>query len=399
VLAFSWISSLGTGLVANGIYFLTRAGYAFGDAENYALALAGGATYIAGALGAGPLLKFASERAGLSTRAVVGVILVAMAALCALPLAVAQRGGQTGHWPMWVMVCLYQPLTGVLWPVVERYLSGGRSGVGLRSALGRWNVTWSAALVVGLCLMGRFQSWPREALLGLGLMHLFSIPLLVPLGREPGEHLEDQHEPHPPVYGQLLAVFRILLPASYIVLTTLSPYLPTITSDLDVPLAWQPAVAATWTMGRVVTFFLLERWHGWQGRWWPAAAAVLALLGGFAAAMLSREIGPGLPGQIVLVAGLLAFGVGMSTIYTASLYYAMECERESVDAGSRHEALIGVGYTVGPACGLAAIGIAQQAAMGPRGPDFIKVGLVLAIALTLTGTAVARSARAARAGV
>jgi hypothetical protein len=331
VLAFSWVSSLGTGLVANGVYFLTRAGYGFGDSENYALAMASGAAYIVGALGTGWVLRVANERFGMSTRAVLGVVLVAMAALCALPMAVEPRRGEApSHWPIWVMVCLYQPLTGVLWPIMERYLSGGRSGVGLRAALGRWNVTWSSALVVGLCIMGPVKLWPRETLLGLGLAHLLSLPLLGPLGHEPGVHLEDQHQAHPPVYGQLLVVFRILLPASYIVLTTLSPYLPTITSDLKVPLAWQTAVAATWTMGRVVTFFLLERWHGWHGRWWPAAAAVIMLLGGFATAMLSREFGAGLPGQTVLVLGLLAFGVGMSTIYTASLYYAMECEREAV---------------------------------------------------------------------
>src|SRR5438105_1963166 len=58
------------------------------------------------------------------------------------------------HWPMWGLVVVYRPGRGILWPVGERYLSGGRSGAGLRRALGRWNITWSSALVVALWAMG-----------------------------------------------------------------------------------------------------------------------------------------------------------------------------------------------------------------------------------------------------
>src|SRR5439155_38040 len=53
VLVFSWISSVGTGLTANGIYFLTKHAYGFGVAENYLLGLAMGVAYIGGALGGG----------------------------------------------------------------------------------------------------------------------------------------------------------------------------------------------------------------------------------------------------------------------------------------------------------------------------------------------------------
>ena len=154
VLVFSWISSLGTGLTANGIYFLTKHAYGFKVGENYLLGLAMGVTYIAGALGARPLLR-AARRAGVSTRGTLAGLLVGLAALCFIPMVFApEPGGRPAHWPIWTLIVLYQPLCGALWPIIEGYLSGGRSGQDLRSSLGVWNITWCSALVVALWTEG-----------------------------------------------------------------------------------------------------------------------------------------------------------------------------------------------------------------------------------------------------
>jgi MFS family permease len=56
----------------------------------------------------------------------------------------------------------------------------------------------------------------------------------------------------------------------------------------------------------------------------------------------------------VVVLGLVCFGLGMAAIYCGAIYYAMEVGSAEVEAGGAHEALIGVGYTAGPLCGLAA---------------------------------------------
>jgi hypothetical protein len=60
-----------------------------------------------------------------------------------------------------------------------------------------------------------------------------------------------------------------------------------------------------------------------------------------------------------LVAGLGLFGIGMGTIYCSALYYAMSVGKAEVDAGGKHEALIGLGYGAGPICGLVAIAAAN----------------------------------------
>src|SRR5207249_9976892 len=124
---------------------------------------------------------------------------------------------------------------------------------------------------------------------------------------------------------------------------------------------------------------------------WPAAGAVVLLLGGFAAAVLAPRLREA--GVPVMVLGLAAFGAGMAAIYTGSLYYAMEVERADVEAGSTHEALIGVGYSGGPACGLLAL-LAVELGAAPAGSaDVVMLGTVGVIALTLSAGAGWRAAR------
>jgi hypothetical protein len=57
----------------------------------------------------------------------------------------------SGQWPAWVLVAVYSPLTGCVWPITEAYLSGGRRGETLCvGRLAMFNVTWSTALVVAI---------------------------------------------------------------------------------------------------------------------------------------------------------------------------------------------------------------------------------------------------------
>ena len=60
----------------------------------------------------------------------------------------------------------------------------------------------------------------------------------------------------------------------------------------------------------------------------------------------------------MLAAGLVVFGVGMGLTYYAALYYSLAVGHAEVDAGGTFEALIGVGYFVGPLLGIAAAAVA-----------------------------------------
>jgi hypothetical protein len=346
VFAFTFANSLGSGVVTNGIVYMAKNGYGFTDAQNAWLMVLLGVTYIAGALGTQPLVKVL-RRAGIRTRGVLIGVMVLAALLCAVPQSALWLGLGRAPWTVWLLVGVYSPLTGVLWPLVESYVSGGRSGLTLRAVTSRWNVCWSSAVVAATFGISSFvQSQPAITILLLGLVHLACLGPLALLAPDPAPHLPEEHEPHPPVYAKLLVTFRLLLPMSYIVSSALGPYLPrAMAADaLNVPVERQAMVGASWLVARVLIFLVLNRWHGWHGRWYPAVLGGLLLVGGFGAAVFAKPAGS----VALLIAGLAMLGTGMAVVYSGALYYALEVGQSEVEAGGKHEALIGTGYTVGP---------------------------------------------------
>jgi hypothetical protein len=394
VFVATFINSLGTGVVTNGIFFLTSGAYDFTRTQNYLLGVVLGLTYIAGALATGPCIARLRRR-GISSRSLLVAVCIALAFLCLIPWS-ARRAGILESWPIWTLVVLYSPLTGVLWPIVEGYLSDGKSGAPLRAVMGRWNVVWSGAVVLSYWFMSPLiERHATETILTLGLLHLASGYLMLKtFAREPGEHPLEAREPHPPIYSHLLITLRILLPVAYVVSSTLGPFLPDALSDLGVAAPVQALVASLWLVPRVITFLVMERWHGWHGRWWVPVVAASLLVGGFTLAVLAPLGGRlGLSNPVCLAAlmtGLVCLGTGMASIYTGALYYAMEVGDAEIDSGGHHEALIGLGYAAGPLCGIlpslaVARGIIPADTFQP-----IVLGAVFLILLAATGAALRR---------
>jgi len=395
---FTFVNSLGTGIVTNGIFFLTRQSYAFAEWKNYLLAVLLGLTYVVGALAAGPAVAWLRRRfPGLSTRTVLLGTMVLMAAPCTLPTVGAwlDGAGPRSEWPAWALILLYSPLAGVLWPLVESYISGGRRGADLRGTIGWWNVVWSSALV--LVFWGVAPLVERHALLAvllLGGAHMGATVFLAAFAREPAPHAETSHEPHPPVYGRLLVAFRLLLPMSYVVSSALGPYLPGAMDRMGVAAGWQTVVASAWLLPRVMMFIALRLWSGWHGRWGLAVVGGVALLAGFAVCVLANRVASGDAAVGVLLGGLALFGLGMAMIYTGAIYYAMEVGQAEVAAGGKHEALIGAGYTVGPVCGLAASVAVEGGVLEPDRFEPLVLGAVGLISIVLAGMVARRVAGA-----
>ncbi len=364
IMVLTAAKSFGTGVVTNGVFFLARHEYGFSDARNFALGLLLGVMYIAGAIAVGPALQAAARRfAWLTTRAVLVVVAFTLAALCLLP----QSGGE---WTLWLFVAVYSPVTGTLWPIVESYLAGGRTDAQLRRVIGVFNVVWASAIAIAYLGMGPLLEHHTLTIVrALGALHALAAIALLWFHREPGKHIETVHAVDPAM-RRALRTFRRLLPMSYLVLSAWSPYAPAATALVGIPVAWSTAVAGAWQFSRVIVFGVLGWWHGWHG-WRPLAPVGVGLLIlGFLIAV-TAPIAPDwihpLSGAVRLVGGLSAFGVGLALIYTAALYYALEAGAAGVEAGASHEALIGVGYAGGPACGLAAAGMAggSELAVGP----------------------------------
>ncbi len=353
VLLITFLGSIGTGVITNGVFFLTKSGFGFSDLENYWLALALGVTYILAAR----LSHAAVERLhrlGVSTRAVLAWTLVLMGGVSVLPL-IASQIGPTASWLVWAMVVAYSPLTGVLWPVVESFLSGARQGEELRRAAGIWNATWSGAIIVSYYGMsGLVERWPAVIVLALGVMHLLTVVVVMKLPREPGAHAPEHHEPHPPIYATLLTAFRTLLPTGYIMLSAMSPYLPGAMERMGVGPARAVQLAASWLVARAITFWIMGRARSWHGQWWPAIVGATLVFTGFGVTVVTPGFLSGTSGVAIQVGGLVVFGVGMAIVYSGAVYYALEVGRAEVEAGGTHESLVGVGYTIGPLCPLVA---------------------------------------------
>ncbi len=383
VMLFTFANSIGTGLVTSGIFFITKVGYQFSQLENYLLGLVLGVTYIAGALGAKPALN-AARRVfpGLTSRRVLAGLMIVLTLLCALPFIMKSitppvAGERPPVWPIWVMVTIYSPLTGVLWPLVESYLSGPRSGQALRTALGWWNVVWSSALVVAY--IGAAPLLKEQAALSvllLGMVHIAAAGLLVVFRREPLHESDAPREDHPDAYAKLLITFRWLLPLSYLVSSTLNPFLPSALETLRVDTQWQTIVASAWLLPRCIAFWAYRQFPGWHGRWWMPACGCAGLLVGFAATVLAPQIADRTAGLATLIAGLSVFGCGMATIYAGAIYYALEVGHAEVEAGGMHEALIGVGYTVGPGLGAIAAWAVSEGELKPSGFQPLVLGTV-----------------------
>ncbi len=410
VLALTFVNSLGTGAVTNGVFFIARQSQGFDRDQNFLLGALLGLTYTAAALGVGPLLtrmidrRASASRAALTHRSVLTLVTIVLGLLCFLPWLAIDVLSQTNRapWAIWVFTLTYSPLTGALWPIIESYLAGGRRGQPLRRAVGRFNLCWASAIPVAYWGMAPFlKNDPLLALNALGVFHLISLGLIWRLSPKPARHLDDTHEPTPPVYRPLLSLCRVLLPTSYLVFSVWTPYQPTALSQLGVAVVWHTPIAATWHIARVAVFLLLERLAGWHGRWWLPIAGAIALVAGLIGSIIAPTLGPGGFGLSVLIAALVLFGSGMGAIYAAALYYAMAVGDAEVDAGGKHEALIGVGYTLGPALGLA-VGLTTQTSWFPLEDGFTPtlLGSVVVVCLVIglwTAWWVPRTSRAHRA--
>ena len=199
----------------------------------------------------------------------------------------------------------------------------------------------------------------------------------------------------------------MLLPTGYLISSALAPYLSGLMPRLGVPAAWSTIVVSAWLLPRVIGFYVLDRASAWHGKWWPAILGAACLVVGFACCTVtgmifgSHENGGDVataavqPAAVALLCvGLAFFGVGMSIVYSGAIYYALEVGKAEVDAGGTHEALIGVGYTVGPLCGLAAWGLVQKGVMQESAFDPLVLAAVGVVTLVVVAVMVKRVASA-----
>ncbi len=373
--AATWIDNLGASTALMGVYFVAKRAYDFAPASLFLLGLVQGATYILAALAAGPLTRrLAGAGRPISTRTLLVMLHVMLACVCAVP------GFYRSPIAMWIVVGVFSPLSGVLWPMIESFLSAGRTGDDLRRSSGVFNLSWASCQVATFWTIAPFMKETDTALWAIpvmGLSHIAAIPFILLLRPEPAPHGEGAHAhtaEEAADYRRLLHAHRLLLVMSYLVYSALNPLLPTILNDrLRVAAEWATPMTSSWMISRVGMFWLMGAWGGWHGRRATLAWPPVLLLAGLSMSLLA-------PTTAVLIVGLCFFGLGMGAIYSAAFYYAMEVGSAGVDAGGKHEAFIGVGYTIGPLIGTAAGGVIASGVAAPGDRAWLTLACVLAAA-------------------
>jgi hypothetical protein len=362
VLAVTFTGSLSGGVFWAAIFFLTANHYGFSPEGNLVLAGAMGAVYALGAATAGRLVR---RVAASSPRALLMAALACWTVAALAPLLAPHTEAV-----IWGGALLGAAASAVTWPIVESYLGAGRHGAQMRAAIGWFNVTWTPATALALLLMpvvGHFS--PLGTLVLSAVASAVALAAAFALPVRPGAHeaaVADAAVGRE--YRPLLRSASWLLPTSYVLCAVMAPLLPHRLAEVGGGTSGG-LVAALWMIARFFTLIVMWRTGFWHGRWGTLVLAACALAAGLATILLA-------PTVTVVAAGLVVFGVGMGLTYYAALYYALAVGRAEVDAGGTFEALIGVGYFVGPLLGIAA------AAVAPAHPGAATVTLVWLAAAT-----------------
>jgi hypothetical protein len=350
------------GVFWTGIFFVTLRHYAFSESKNLLLALGMGASYALVAYRASAIYALVAA----PPRRVLGLSFVGWGVAAALPVALPDA-----EWPLWIGAFAGAGVSGLVWPVVESYLAARRHGAELRRSLGWFNVSWTLATAVPLLVMPLLtRAHLLAPLLLCGVMNLLAVFSLAMLPSEPpASEPEAAESAVGAEYPLLLRAAGILLPLSYLMSSTLAPVLPHRFAELGPGVVPASVLAATWMVARFATLGTMARLSFWHGRWGALLAAGAALTGGLVVVLLSSS-------TVGVVLGLALFGTGMGLTYGATLYYSLTVGHGAVDAGGGFEALVGLGYVMGPLVGLAG----QSVASGTRA-GFVTVVLTLGCAL------------------
>jgi hypothetical protein len=359
VLALTFFCSIATGVFWHAVSFIAKHRYGFDQTRNLTMYAMMGATYIVFAYKAGAVTRML--RQVMTPRTMVVCLLVVQALACIGPVAFA------GEWTIWLAFGVSTVCLALIWPLIESYIGAGRHGPAMRSSVGWFNMIWMPAVALPLLLMPplleRHGEWVLAAQAAVYLAAIVPLWWFAP---RPGFHDPETATQHVPAeYRLLLRCARVLLPVSYVLMAAIAPILPyrfEAIRDHQAALEQAPMsveaetpVAATWMVVRFLAVVVMWRLGFWHGRWGTLLLATIAMTIGFALVVLAMSIP-------VMMTGFAIFGAGLGMVYYAALYYALAVGHAEVDAGGTHEALIGIGYTVGPLAGLAgtAIGSTQE---------------------------------------
>jgi MFS family permease len=386
--------TVGGTLMSVGIFFYMKFRFGWGMPQNFMLAAAQGLVYVPAALLAGRVTGLFGQR-----RALIGIYTV-LAALTVVACTTA-ASGRAGSAGMVVAALLsYTFLIGLTWPVLESLVATGGPATAMARRVSLYNVIWPAGGAAAIAIEGTIlQHWIAGLFLIPGILHVCSVIALL-LWREPPEAATaPAHvEPEPELLRKrklALWLSRTALPATYTVIYGLMPMMPSLPAMKNLPTSLQTVVGAVWLMTRWLAFLILALGSWWHTRprvlLWAAVTMLVAFFG-----MTLRPTAGASPTTdlVSLIAWQALLGLAIGMIYAGSLYFGMVLSKGSTEHGGYHEALIGLGWVLGPAAGAGA----QAVSPGNLWLGIVTVGGVITAsvaAVMVTAVVLGRSSREA----
>ncbi len=335
---------------SNFLFFYMKNRFGFGELENLLLAAFNGLVYTFAAWKGGSF----AQRHGCVRSLYVGFCGIALSMITGFFLhspvgQIIAFGGWT------VSVCF-------VWPALESLVSEGAS-VKLADMVGLYNITWA--------LGGALAYFSAGMLLErLGMQSLFWLPLAIVAIQLPLTPLaallargENVRDPAPPVYPvpvsegnrQFMHLAWLSNPLSYVAINTVIPLIPSIAGKLGFSTGEAGVLCSIWMFARLAAFVLLWRFTWWHYRFRFLAGSFALMAVSFVAIVAATRL-------LVLLPAEVCFGLSVGLIYYSSLYYSMNASDQRGAHGGLHEAMIGAGLFLGPACGACSLLLLPAAA-------------------------------------
>lgn len=341
------LTSFSASLLVMGIFFYTDHYLHWSPLQNLLLAAAQGLLYIPGSLMAGSLSRRFQPRQYLFVQQSALLLLALGAAVWVQSAPIVT-----------VLVIVFSFGSGTGWPVMESLVTRGVSSATMSRRVSIYNLTWSSTSAVAVAVSGVIIAWsPRGIFLASVLLHALNLLVLL-VNRRLNQHtsyvptngLDEELADPVLLQKRQLALWlsRISVPAVFIATYSLLAMLPSLPVLSDLHAGWKTFVASIWLITRWLMFVWMGLTVAWHTRPHLLLIASFLVLIGFLGVVL--EPFSSHPANLAsMIISQVILGAMMGMIYSGSLYFGMVLSQGSTEHGSYHEALIGLGQTLGPA--------------------------------------------------
>jgi len=392
-------SAAGTLLTVGLLFYMT---HRFGwDARgNFTVAACQGTLYVVGALSAKRLARRWKR---------IAVLQVLYGVLSVFALAAGFCASAGLSIPMAAIVAMEACMMGASWPLLESLVSAAGDAGTLSRRLGWYNIVWAIAGAIALATSGAvIQHLPAWAFFGIvaalhicgGLMITFrrflraSITGAQPVTQTlPTDAAAPAGEASARRLRLALWLARIALPATYVIIFSLAPALPTLYAIGRLSPTLATVQCSIWFVARAAAFIILGNTAFWRRQPVLILWATVAMLAGFIGTLVFGSLTSMAPALLLMAVAQSLLGLSLGTIYASSLYFGMAVSKGSTEHGGYHEALIGLGQVLGPVVGV----VTQWIRPGELCPVAAGISLVVTATIiteTIVGIRIAGSVKA-----